>query len=206
MIAVVDYGVGNLRSIAVKLHRVGFDDVVVSSEIADIKRATKLILPGVGAFPTAMDSLRERGLLSVLEEKVTGERVPILGICLGMQLMTRWSEEGEVGGFGWLNATTLSLRKHSLGTKVPHMGWDTVSIKSPSPIMKDLPPDAEFYFVHSYFISCEEINSIVATTTYGCEFAVVVNKGNIFGTQFHPEKSHRNGMTVLKNFAEYGAC
>lgn len=206
MIAIVDYGVGNLRSIAYKLHRIGCDSVEISSDTNCIKKATKLILPGVGAFSTAMESLNRRGITPLLQDMVVREKVPILGICLGLQLMTRRSDEGNVSGFGWLDAVTLSLRTYAVGVKVPHMGWNTVERKRESPLMNDVPSDSEFYFVHSYFVSCSDPDAVVGSSICGCEFASVIQKGNIFGTQFHPEKSHSYGVTILKNFAEYKHC
>lgn len=205
MIVIIDYGIGNLRSILNKLGRIGVD-ATISSNVDDIANATKLILPGVGAFPSAIDNLRQMHLIRVLEKKVLEDKVPILGICLGMQLMTKWSEEGNVEGLGWLDAETKSLRECSPSILVPHIGWNTALKKKDSPLMTNIPSESEFYFVHSFYVSCHDPSDIITVTNYGCEFASTIQRSNIFATQFHPEKSHSNGIKLLKNFAEIELC
>jgi imidazole glycerol-phosphate synthase subunit HisH len=202
---IVDYGMGNLRSIANKLNRLGYSSLISSSQ-DDIAKATKLIIPGVGAFGTAMDNLKNMHLIPVIEARVIDENIPVLGICLGMQLMTRWSAEGNVNGFGWLDAVTLSLKERQSSAIVPHMGWNTISTRRDSSLTRDIPDNSEFYFVHSYYVTCNDPADVVAVTDHGGEFVSIVQKGNIFGTQFHPEKSHSYGITVLKNFMEYASC
>ncbi len=204
MIVVIDYGVGNLGSIANMLKKVRAK-AIVSSDIADIERADKLILPGVGAFDNGMKNLNDLGLIPVLSDKVLRRKTPILGLCLGMHLLTLRSEEGTLPGLGWIEADTIRFRFDQMqpGLKVPHMGWNFIRIKQPSPIWKDL--DAEetrFYFVHSFHVVCHNDDNVLATAVYGYEFTSAVIKGNIVGTQFHPEKSHKFGMKLLKNFAE----
>lgn len=203
MTIIVDYGMGNLGSILNMLKKIGVD-AAVSSNCEDIANADKLILPGVGAFENGMRKLAGLGLAPVLEKKVMGEKTPILGICLGMQLMTKSSEEGQGTGLGWIDATTVRF-KHGGGTaklKIPHMGWNTVTVKKDSLLFKDMFPEPGFYFVHSYHAVCTHEQDILATTYYGYDFVSAFQKGNIFGVQFHPEKSHKFGMKLLKNFVE----
>ena len=203
MIVIVDYGMGNLRSVLNKLQRMK-TEVVVSSRVDDVKRATKLILPGVGSFDTGMAHLEEYGLLTLLDAKVTKERTPILGICLGMQLFAHRSEEGDAAGLGWIDA---EVKRFDFGSnenqlRVPHMGWNTIDIQRHSTLLEGVPNGSEFYFVHSYHMTCNRPDVVIATTRYGYDFVSVVNQENIFGTQFHPEKSHQHGMKVLGNFVE----
>jgi glutamine amidotransferase len=205
MNVVIDYGMGNLRSIITKLSRIGFDAIISSSK-NDIIKATKLIIPGVGAFGTAMHNLHELQLLTIIEKKVLEEKIPIMGICLGMQLMTRWSAEGNVQGLGWVDAVTLSLRERSSNAIVPHMGWNTISKKKNDQIINNIPDNSEFYFVHSYYVHCNNSSDIITTTDHGGEFVSIFRKENIIGTQFHPEKSHDFGIAILKNFMELKIC
>lgn len=204
MIVVVDYGVGNLGSIFNMLKKVGAS-VVVSSDSSVIKKAGKLILAGVGAFDGGMASLRARGFEPLLNEMVIGEKVPILGICLGMQLFTMCSEEGGMRGLNWLNAKTVSFKFDVSGgrLKVPHMSWNTVRICQTHPVFTDVEMEQRFYFAHSYHVVCADPQMIAGETCYGYPFASVVAKDNILGVQFHPEKSHKYGMKLLKNFAEH---
>ncbi len=202
MIVVVDYGMGNLGSILNMLKKIR-TEAVVSSSIRVIERADKLILPGVGAFDNGMANLKERHLIPVLNRKVLEEGTPILGLCLGMQLFTRRSEEGQLPGLGWIAADTVRFRidPSQSPLKVPHMGWNEVRIRQDHPIWRELsgePPS--FYFVHSYHVSCDRESTVLATTQYGYEFASAVVKDSIVGTQFHPEKSHSFGMKLLRGF------
>ncbi len=203
MIVVIDYGMGNLGSIANMFKKVGAK-VIVSSDIATIERANKLILPGVGAFDNGMQRLNDLGLASILNRKVLQDKVPIMGLCLGMQMFTRRSEEGRLSGLGWIDAETVRFHFDPLQSdiKIPHMGWNTVNLQHPGPVWKDMSQDARFYFVHSYHVVCHDNNDVASTTNYGYEFISAINRGNIIGAQFHPEKSHKFGMKLVKNFVE----
>lgn len=203
MITIVDYGVGNLGSIVNMLKKVGFK-ASASSDPAVLRQAEKLILPGVGAFDAGMRKLHETGLVPVLNELVLEAKVPVIGLCLGMQLMTRSSEEGQETGLGWIAAETVRFKfdQSQSHLKIPHMGWNTLDIRRSHPLVADLQPDARFYFVHSYHIVCEDETDVVAYTDYGYPLAAIIGKDNVMGAQFHPEKSHRYGMQLLKNFAE----
>ena len=202
MIAVIDYGMGNLGSIRNMFSRIGIASVVTSSS-DDIERAEKLVLPGVGSFDQAMDSLERLGLALVLNKLVIERRKPILGICLGMQLMSTRSEEGTKNGFGWLNAETVRFRftDHTSSYRVPHMGWNSLDIIRPNWLFSSQPYDARYYFVHSYHVQCRTEENVIAKTTYGMAFHSAIVRENIVGLQFHPEKSHKFGMKVLQRFA-----
>lgn len=201
MITIVDYGMGNLGSIRNMLKKIGFDSEI-TSDAGRIAAATKLILPGVGAFDAGMESLERSGLIPVLGERVIGARVPILGICLGMQLMTHGSTEGIRRGLGWIDAQALRLQPTNAGLKVPHMGWNLVRPMREAALIDALPDEPRFYFVHSYYILCERPEDVLLTTTYGEPFHSGLHRGNVWGVQFHPEKSHKFGMHLLHNFAE----
>jgi glutamine amidotransferase len=205
MIVVIDYGMGNLGSILNMLKKVGVRDAKISAHPKDIEQADKLILPGVGAFDTGMHHLRETGLIPLLNEKVLKAKTPTLGVCLGMQLMAKVSEEGELPGLGWFDAETIRFRFDSkkTGLKVPHMGWNTVNIKQEGTLFKDMYPQARFYFVHSFHLVAHEVANVLTTTEYGYEFASAIQLEHIMAAQFHPEKSHKFGMKLYKNFVEY---
>jgi imidazole glycerol-phosphate synthase subunit HisH len=198
-VVIVDYGMGNIRSIIRKVNQTGFKGIV-TSDLNDIKSAGKLILPGVGNFLTGMNRLREKKLITILSEKVQQEKTPILGICLGMQLLTRFSEEGNSPGLGWIDGETVRFQLNDIRNKVPHMGWNSIQIKKESPLLADIPDNSNFYFVHSYHVRCNEVEDILTTTFYGYEFVSTVQRENVFGTQFHPEKSHKYGEKILLNF------
>lgn len=203
MISIVDYGMGNIGSISNMLQYIGVKSRLVKSA-AQLADAEKIILPGVGAFDAAMRKINESGLREALERKCQQEGVPVLGICLGMQLLTRGSEEGRLPGLGWIAADTLAFRGCiSARLKVPHMGWNTV-VPSGEPTNLssgfDAPP--QFYFVHSFFVACDDPRDSMFRVQHGINFDAGVRKGNLFGVQFHPEKSHRYGMRLLKSFAE----
>jgi glutamine amidotransferase len=199
MITIIDYGIGNLGSIRNMFKRIGAP-ARISSDVAEIQDAEKLLLPGVGAFDIAMSQLEERGLRSVLDRKVLEDRTPTLGICLGMQLLLRGSEEGSRQGLDWIPGRAIRIPS-APGLKVPHMGWDVVRPMRSSPITADLPGDARFYFAHSYCVQVDDPADSVLRGRHGLEFDAVIQRGNIYGAQFHPEKSHRFGMHLLANFA-----
>ncbi len=203
MIVVVDYGVGNLGSIVNMLKKAGAK-AVSSSDPDVLQQAEKIILPGIGAFDAGMNKLNEHGLVPLLNYLALEKKVPFLGLCLGLQLMTKNSEEGEAQGLGWLDAVTVRF-KYEEGQphlKVPHMGWNTINIRRGHPIFAGLEPDARFYFVHSYFVKSNNPQEVLAKTDYGGSFDSILGRENILGAQFHPEKSHKFGLQLLKNFAE----
>lgn len=203
MILIVDYGMGNLRSIQNKLERLG-QTAVISGNPDDVQRASKIILPGVGAFDTGMRHLRTGSLLSVLEERVLKDGVPTLGICLGFQLLGEGSAEGQEPGLSWMRARALALPKEAGGRslRVPHVGWNTLEKKRDCILLDGIDPQSSFYFAHSYFVECDDAADLVASTRYGIEVSAVIQSGNLYGTQFHPEKSHEAGLGLLRNFAE----
>jgi glutamine amidotransferase len=200
MITIVDYGMGNLRSVQKAFERIRVP-AKISSDVSAVLNAEKLVLPGVGHFERGINNLKEKGLLSALNEVVREKKKPVLGICLGMQLMTEYSEEGDCEGFGWIKAKTSRFTFDSNGLKIPHMGWNNLSIKNSDSIFNGITQDNFFYFVHSYFISCNDKTDILAESSYGNNFVSSFQKENIFGCQFHPEKSHDSGLLVLKNFS-----
>jgi glutamine amidotransferase len=204
MIVIINYATGNLGSIANMLKKTGAA-VRMSSAIDDIEQAEKLVLPGVGAFDEGIKNLRESGLIPVLNYKVLEKKTPILGICLGMQLFTRGSEEGDLAGLGWINGTTIRFnfdKSMENRPRIPHMGWNTVSVIKNGDLFHDLQPDPRFYFVHSYHVLCEDRDVVLSETCYGYDFTSSFNSENITGVQFHPEKSHRYGMKLLENFVK----
>ena len=199
MITIVDYGMGNLGSIRSMLRRVGVRSTITGDPV-EIERASKILLPGVGSFDAAMHEIGERGIREVLDRKALHERVPTLGICLGMQLITRGSEEGGRPGLGWVDAEACRFPADGR-LKVPHMGWNVVTPTRPSRLTARLPDQARFYFVHSYFVRTDRPADTVLSAEYGVTFAAALEAGNVYGAQFHPEKSHRFGMQLLANFA-----
>lgn len=201
MIAVIDYGVGNIGSVMNMFRKIGTTDVIFTSDEKIIRKADKLLLPGVGAFDRGMQSLKDSGLVPLLKESVLEEKKPLLGICLGMQLLTKGSEEGQLEGLGLIDADTVAFSfPQGSPYKVPHMGWNQVKVEKENPLLAE-EDVARFYFVHSYYVKCHNPSDILGTTTYGIPFTCAVQHGNIMGTQFHPEKSHRYGMQLLKKFA-----
>lgn len=195
MICVVDYGVGNSGAIINMIRRAGFQ-AMASSDPVIISSAEKLILPGVGAFDFAVERLHNSGLWDVLNELVVSQGKPILGICLGIQLMALRSEEGEREGFGWVDANVRRFRKQKL--KVPHMGWNTLSHQADW--LASVDEDERFYFVHSYYVECNDPEDVLFTTDYGEKFVSGFKKNNMIGLQFHPEKSHKYGLSVLTRY------
>jgi len=202
MLTIIDYKAGNVRSIQNMLKKIGTKSII-SDKIKDIEQADKLILPGVGSFDYGMEQLEKSDLIPVLNKKVLEEKIPILGICLGVQLFTKSSEEGQKKGLNWLEAETVAFNKSKLpeNYKIPHMGWAEINYNENCKLfqnMHEIPP--RFYFVHSYHLQANNNSDIIATTNYGYEFVVGLKKDNIIGLQFHPEKSHKFGMQVLRNF------
>lgn len=204
MIIILDYGMGNPASILNMIRKVG-GNALISMDADMITSASAIILPGVGAFDNGITKLRASGILNLIEKKVLEEKVPFLGICLGMQLLFNSSEEGKQTGLGWIKG---SVKRFDFSTvesqqrlKVPHMGWNEVMPKSYTTLYSGL-EEARFYFVHSYHAVCENPSHVLATTKHGYEFICSVQNDNIFGVQFHPEKSHRFGMTLFKNFLD----
>lgn len=200
MIAIIDYGLGNLSSIKNMCRRLNID-AEITSNIEQIQSASRLILPGVGHFKKGMENLQNSGLKEVLEVEVIEKCKPILGICLGAQLMTNFSEEGNVPGLGWVDAKTVRFDQGRInGLKVPHMGWGDIEIRDESKLWQGLPELSRFYFVHTYHFRFSNEEEVSAVCHYAYDFACAFRKGNIYGTQFHPEKSHKFGMKILENF------
>jgi glutamine amidotransferase len=200
MIVIVDYGMGNLRSVQKAFQRLLFP-AIITDDLKIIEKADKLILPGVGHFAHGMNKLKEKKLDILLSNLVQKEKKPILGICLGMQLMTSFSEEGNLPGLGWLNATTIRFL-HEKSLKIPHMGWNTIEIKKNSRLFNGIDLTDPYYFVHSYHVKCNSPDDILCESTYGYSFISGFSVDNIIGLQFHPEKSHSAGLLLLKNFIQ----
>jgi glutamine amidotransferase len=202
MVVIIDYGLGNLRSVAGAVHRLGHA-FRVSNRRADLEGADRLILPGVGAFGDGMKNLRELGLVEALNDFVLRRGKPILGICLGCQLLAKESHEfGKHEGLGWIDASVRRLEPPDPTLRVPHVGWNDLFPTRPSVLWEGVPAGALFYYVHSFRLSCEDAGDVTGECLYGERFTAAVQKGNIYGTQFHPEKSQLHGLTVLKNFLE----
>jgi len=206
MIAIIDVGLCNAGSIANMLRVLGVAAIRTSSPDI-VGTARKFILPGIGSFDAGRDRLEKSGLLPLLTERVLKEKIPVLGICLGMQLMTRSSEEGQMPGLGWVDAHTRRFAFTSDGKspRIPHMGWNGVEFRPGSPLALDMPANPRFYFVHSYHVVLSEGSAIwLGRTTYGYSFTSAFSEGNVHGVQFHPEKSHKYGLHFLRNFARLG--
>lgn len=198
MIAIIDYGMGNLRSVQKGFAKVGYRAEIVQDPDL-VRQAEKVVLPGVGAFRDAMQNLRDTGMTAAIHEVVAAGK-PFLGICLGLQLMFTTSEEGGI--YEGLNIFPGRVRLLPPGLKVPHMGWNQIEIQKPCPILKDIPEAAAFYFVHSYYVDPADREVITTLTDYGIKFTSIASQGNVFGIQFHPEKSSALGLKILKNFGE----
>jgi glutamine amidotransferase len=201
MVTIVDYGMGNLGSVKNMLKKVG-SSCTVSLTKDDIIKADKLILPGVGSFDQGIKNLKSLGYYDLIKEKVLSDNTPILGVCLGMQLLTNGSDEGVEEGFGFVNAYAHKFSFDSSSKlKTPHMGWNVAEIKKTSPIFDSMyDQENRFYFVHSYAVKCQNEEDILTTTKHGSVFVSAFEKGNVIGAQFHPEKSHKFGMSFFKNF------
>ena len=198
----VDYGLGNTQAFANAYRRMGIETLIVSSP-TDLRRASKIILPGVGSFDWAIRCLEQSGLRDALDEEVLGAKKPVLGVCVGMQMMALSSEEGTASGLGWIDASVVKFEVELLKKKLdlPHMGWNDVKPMTENTLFRGL-QNPQYYFLHSYYMIPEKLEHTLATSNYGVEFASAVFKDNVFGTQFHPEKSHEWGGKLLKNFAE----
>jgi glutamine amidotransferase len=205
--AIIDYGMGNSKSVSNMLRKIGAESIITTNP-DDLQLAAKFIIPGVGSFDNAMTNLQQRGFIAPLNEYVIEKKVPVLGICLGMHLLAGKSEEGHLPGLDWIagnvekfNFTSLDLDETKL--KIPHMGWNSVTPTQPElSIFTGVPQPMRFYFVHSYHFVCKNPENVLGTARYGYDFTCAVRKENIYGVQFHPEKSHKFGMQVLKNFVE----
>ena len=202
MTVIVDYGMGNLGSVAKAFKRIGAE-TRISSSASDLESAERLVLPGVGHFAAGMQRLGERGYLKILNRRVLIDRVPILGICLGMQLLARHSEEGKVEGLGWIDGHVKHFDvEDTLRMKIPQMGWNSISQVREHALLEGITEDDLFYFVHSFHMVSHDPDEVLATSVYQYAFTSAVQKGNIFGTQFHPEKSHQQGLRIISNFAK----
>ena len=202
MIAIIDYDLGNLGSIANMLKAIG-EKSIITSDGKQLEIADKLILPGVGAFDAGMENLTQSGLADVIREQVLNKKKPILGICLGMQLLGRKSEEGKAEGLALIPFDNKRFQfDQETELRIPHMGWDVVDFKMSHPLLYCIKEQQRYYFVHSYHAVCDSHENILMTCDYGYEFAAAVVKENVMGVQFHPEKSHDFGMALLRNFAK----
>jgi len=203
VISIIDYGLGNIKAFA-NIFKTLDIDFTIASNVDDLRNTTKIILPGVGAFDHAMQQLLNSGMKERLDILVLQNKIPVLGICVGMQMLAEKSEEGRLPGLGWIDGVVKKFNKSMLNESMPlpHMGWNTLNIEKENILLAKLPQNPAFYFLHSYYFECKRNNNVLATASYGREFASIINSGNVFGIQCHPEKSHQNGTQLLKNFSE----
>jgi|DEB0MinimDraft_12_1074336.scaffolds.fasta_scaffold04402_3 glutamine amidotransferase len=205
MITIIDYGLGNLKALTNVYKRLNID-FQLASNIDQLKKASKIILPGVGAFDNAMTKLNDSGLRNCLDDLVLDQKIPVIGICVGMQMMANSSEEGILPGLGWINGVVKHLSKTDIdcvqNLPLPHMGWNNIKVEKESNLIINFDEYKNFYFLHSYYFQCQNYEDVIANSHYGFDFPCIVNNNNIYGIQCHPEKSHYNGITLLKNFAE----
>ena len=202
MITIIDYGLGNIRAFANVYERLNIKTKLAHTAY-DLNDAEKIILPGVGSFDNAMNLLNDSGMRDELDKQVLDKKVPVIGICLGMQIMAKTSDEGKLPGLGWIDGVVKVFDPYSIPyvTRLPHMGWNSIIPKKESKILEGLSENSRFYFLHSYYFVCNNKEDELSTTQYGITYASAVNNGNIYGIQYHPEKSHSNGVQLLKNFA-----
>lgn len=203
MIGIIDYGVGNIRAFTNIFRQLNMP-IKIAKRSHDLTGISKVILPGVGAFDYAMSRLQQSGMREPLDKLVLEHKVPVVGVCVGMQMFAKSSDEGQLPGLGWINGEVkkFEVSKIPFRTRLPHMGWNDVTSTKENALFKGLEHEAKFYFLHSYYFSCNTPDIAIAETTYGLPFTSAVNCDNIFGVQFHPEKSHHYGIKLLKNFAE----
>ena len=202
MISIIDCRMGNVKALSDVYKMLDIPAVIVK-QAKDLANASKMILPGVGAFDHAMERIQDSGMRQLLDELVLHRHVPVLGICVGMQILGSSSEEGTLPGLGWIDGKVVKFAPSPLNSfiRLPHMGWNNIRPTQPNALLQDLDAEARFYFLHSYFFQCQRDEEIIAVTDYYGEFSCAVNSRNIFGVQFHPEKSHRWGIKLLENFA-----
>ena len=202
MIGIIDYGVGNIKAFANIYKNLNIPFKIVK-DISGFENITKLILPGVGSFDHAMTSLQNSGMKEKLDELVLEKKIPVIGICVGMQMLAKSSEEGTLNGLGWIDGIVKKFDKSKIkNAPLPHMGWNNLKIEKKNKIFDNLEENPRYYFLHSYYFECENKEDVIATATYGEKFDCMINHKNIYGIQCHPEKSHHNGMQLLKNFGE----
>lgn len=204
MIGIVDYGSGNVSAIATIFKHLKVPHVV-SGNHAELAAADRYILPGVGAFDQVMDDLVRLGLRDLLDEQVLDKGKKAMGICVGMQILAESSEEGDLPGLGWIPGRVRRIDAAAINSlpKLPHMGWNSLALRKPSPLLADVDLKRGFYFLHSYYFDVRQPEHVLATVAYGKDMACAVNRDNVFGMQFHPEKSHGNGVNLFRNFAEF---
>jgi len=202
MITIIDYGLGNIHAFTNVYKRLNIETRVACKK-NDLKEATKLILPGVGAFDHAMIMLNKSGMRETLNELVLVKRIPIIGVCVGMQILGKYSDEGTLPGLGWIDGIVKKFDASMIifKTHLPHMGWNNIKTNGSNPLFYNLNSTARFYFLHSYYFQCVNQSEVISTTDYGITYASAINSNNIFGVQFHPEKSHSNGIQVLNNYS-----
>ena len=203
MIGIIDYGLGNVRAFSNIYKSLGIDYRIIQKS-EELKDVSKIILPGVGAFDDAMNKFNKSGLRDDVEKMALNQKIPLLGICVGMQMLAESSDEGSEKGLGWINSSVkiFDIENINHDTKLPHMGWNTIDITSKEePLFQDLEEEPNFYFLHSYYFDCLDKNNIISETEYGKNYTSAVRSDNIYGVQFHPEKSHKNGVKLLYNFS-----
>lgn len=202
-VAIVEYGMSNVDSVARAVEYCG-GRPVVTDDPRDLAKATHLILPGVGSFDQGMENLRSRGLDEALTDQVVGNRIPFLGICLGMHFLAKWGHEGKAStGLGWIEGDVIRLQSSDASEKIPHVGWNRIDCRSPHALFGNIEAGKDFYFVHSYHLSCSNPDDVLASTPYCGGFASAVGRDNILGVQFHPEKSQKAGFQLLRNFLTF---
>jgi len=203
VITVIDYGLGNVQAFVNVYKRLDIP-VNVAKSIDDLAETTKIILPGVGSFDRAMQQFNSSGMRKLIEQLVLEEEIPILGVCVGMQMLANSSDEGKLSGLGWVDGNVKRFDEASMlqNQNLPHMGWNNVASETEGGLFKDINGENKFYFLHSFYFDCCYESNIIGVTDYGFNFTSAIKKKNIFGVQFHPEKSHRYGGQLLKNYSE----